>query len=164
MFNIMKMPRVSNLIIIGQFVLLLICLGCFGYALANNYCLKLEAKKYAEEAGFAEATHNFLRGDFCLYELKLYKFDFGPNESGTVPTDGTTESTDKMDGKFHVLYFLVSQHGFEYGHQEIQRAFVDGYNQHMRQYFEHPEWFNENGQRIPLHESKQQANTSSALP
>jgi hypothetical protein len=150
----MKKPRISFLIILGQFILLLICFGLFGFALANNWCLKEEAKKYAAEAGFAEATHNFLRGDYSLYELKLFKF--GADDSGTVPTDGTTEFSGKIDGRFQVLYFLVSQNGFEYGHQEIQQSFVDAYNQHMRHYFEHPEWFDQNGQRIPMHELQKQ--------
>ncbi len=153
----MKLPRVSTLIIVGQFILLLICLGLFGYSLMNNWCLKEEAKKYAIEAGFAEATHNYLRGDYCLYELKLFKFD--ADDSGTVPTDGTTESTGKTNGIFHIRNFLVSQKGFEYGHQEIQQAFVDAYNEHMHHYFDHPEWFDKNGQRIPLHDLKQNTNT-----
>jgi hypothetical protein len=73
----------------------------------NSWCLKQEAKKYAIEAGFAEATHNYLRGVYCLYELKLFKFD--SDDSGTVPTDGTTESTDKTNGIFHIRNFLVNQ-------------------------------------------------------
>jgi hypothetical protein len=151
----MKIPRISTLLIIGQFLLILICLGLFGYALANNWCLKMEAEKYARDAGFAEATHNYLRGDYCLYELKLFKFGV---DSGAIPTDGTTESTDKMNGAFHVRNFMADQNGFEFGHQEIQQTFVDAYNEHMHHYFDHPEWFDKNGQRIPARELKQKTN------
>jgi hypothetical protein len=153
----MKMPRISTLIIISQFILLLVCLGFLGLTLWHNYFLKWRAKEFAAETGFAEATYNFLRGNFLLYELKLYKF--GANDSGTVPTDGTIEPADKMDGQFQVYYFLVDQN-FPKIHQEIQQSFVDAYNQHMRQYFEHPEWFDKNGQRIPLRELQKQTTNS----
>jgi hypothetical protein len=100
----MKTPRVSTLAILGQFVLLLVCLGFLVLTLWHNYFLKSEAKEFAAEAGFAEATHNFLRGNYPLYELKLYKFD--ANDSGTVPTDGTTEPADKMEVNFKSIIFL----------------------------------------------------------
>jgi hypothetical protein len=135
------------------------CLGFLGYALIDNYFLKSEAKRYATTAGFDQATRNFLRGDYCLYEVKPFKFDFNDKDSGTVPTDGAIESADKMDGQFRIYYFLVDQ-GFPKGHQEIQQAFVDGHNQHMHQFFEHPEWFDKNGQRIPLRELQKQTTHS----
>ena len=153
----MRRPRISTLIITVQFLLLLVCLGFFGLTLWHNYFLKYRAKNFAAEAGFAEATHNFVRGNFWLYEIKLYKFD--ANGSGTVPTDSTTEPAGKMDGQFQVYYLLVDEQ-FPKVHQEIQRAFVNAYNQHMHHYFEHPEWFDKNGQRIPMHELQRQTTNS----
>ena len=153
----MKRPRVSTLIIIVQFILLLVCLIFLGRELIDNWVLKLRARELATEAGFAVATRNFLRGNFCLYEFRLFKFD--ADDSGTVPTDGTTEPSGKMDGQFQVRYLLVDQ-SFPKVHREIQQAFIDGYNGHMHQYFEHPEWFDKNGQRIPMHELQQQTTNS----
>jgi hypothetical protein len=156
MFDVMKMPRISNLIILGQFVLLLISLGFLGYALVNNYCLKSEAKRYATTAGLEQAMRNFSRGDYYLYETKLYKF----SDEGRVPTDGDIEPTGKTDGQFRIYYFLVGQEGWEKGHQEIQQAYVDAYNERMRLFFEHPEWFDKSGQRIPMHELQKQTTDS----
>lgn len=144
----MRMPRVSTLIIIGQFILLLACLVFLALALWHNYFLKVRAREFAAEAGFDMATRNFSRGNFCLYEIKLYKFD--ADDSGIVPTDGTTEASGRRDAQFQIYYFLVDQN-WPKVHQEIQQAYVDAYNQHMRQFFEHPEWFDKNGQRIPMH-------------
>jgi hypothetical protein len=142
----MKVPRISALIIIGQFILLVICLGFLGLTLWHNYFLKMTAKDFAAQAGFAEATYEFARGDFCIYEVKLYKFD--ADDTGTVPTDGTTETSGKTDGQFQIYYFLVDQN-WPKVHQEIQQAYVDAHNQHMRQFFEHPERFNKYGLPIP---------------
>jgi hypothetical protein len=153
----MKKPRTSTVIIACQIMLFLICLGFLGFVLFDNYFLKMEAKRYAAMAGFDQATRNFLRGDYCLYEIKLFKVDAG--YSGTVPTDGTTQPAGKMDGQFQVRYFLVDENMPKW-HQKIQQAFVDGYNDHMRGYFEHPEWFDKNGQRIPLHELQKQTTNS----
>jgi hypothetical protein len=151
----MKRPRISTLIIIVQFILLLVCLIFLGRELIHNWFLKSRAKELAAEAGFAEATHNFLRGNFYHYEAKLFKFD--ADDSGTVPTDGTTEPAGKKDGQFQVRYLLVDQ-SFPKVHREIQQAFVDAYNKHMNQYFEHPEWFDKNGLRIPMHELQTHTN------
>jgi len=154
MFDVMKTPRISTLIIAGQFILLLISLGFLGYALVNNYCLKSEAKRYAATAGLEQAIRNFSRDDYYLYEIKLLKF----SDEGPVPTDGDIEPTGKTDGQFRVYYFLVDQEGWEKGHQEIQQAYIDGYNQRMHLFFEHPEWFDKNGQRIPMHELHSKTN------
>ncbi len=153
------MMRISTIIILGQSVLLLVCLGFLAHLLMDNYVLKSEAKSYATTAGFARATHNFLRGNYCLYEVKLFKFGFNDNDSGIVPTDGETKPAGKTDGGFQVYYFLVDQ-GFPKVHQEIQQAFVDGYNEQMRRYFEHPEWFDKNGQRIPMNGLQKQTTNS----
>ena len=155
----MKMPRVSTLIITGQFILLLISFGFLGLVLWHNYFLKLTAKDFATQAGFSEATYEFARGDFCLYEIKLYKFD--ADDSGSVPTDGTTEPAGKVDGRFQIYYFLVDQN-WPKVHQEIQQAFVDAHNQHMHQFFEHPERFDKNGLPIPRHELQKQATNSTS--
>jgi hypothetical protein len=151
-----KIPRIAHLIILGQFVLLLICLGFLGYVLITNYCLKEEAKRYAATAGLEQATRNFSHGDYCLYEIRLYKI----SDEGTVSTDGDIEPAGKMNGKFKVYYFLVGQDGWERGHQEIQQSYVDGHNQRMRLFFEHPEWFDKNGQRIPMRELQKQTTNS----
>jgi hypothetical protein len=153
MFSFMRTPRVSILIIIGQFILLLACLGFLALALWHNYFLKVRAKEFAAEAGFAMATSNFSHGNFYLYEVKLYKFN--ADDSGIVPTDGTTEASGRRNGQFQIYYFLVDQ-DWPKMHQEIQQAYVDAYNQRMRQFFEHPEWFDKNGQRIPMHELQKQ--------
>jgi hypothetical protein len=157
MFDVMKITRISNLIILGQFVLLLIGLGFLGYALVNDYCLKSEAKRYATTAGLEQAIRNFSRGDYYLYETKFFKF----SDEGPVPTDGDIEPTGKTDGQFRIYYFLVGQEGWEKGHQEIQQAYIDGYNQRMHLFFEHPEWFDKNGFRISV--LKSQANTNSPI-
>ena len=127
----------------GQFFLLLICLGFLGLTLWHNYFLKMTAKEYAAEAGSADATFDFTHAHFWLYEIKLYKFD--ANDSGTVPTDGTTEPAGKTEGQFEIYYFLVDQ-SWPKVHQEIQNEFVEAHNRHMRQSFEHPERFDKNGQ------------------
>jgi ABC-type nitrate/sulfonate/bicarbonate transport system substrate-binding protein len=94
----------------------------------------LEAKQYAVESGFSQATHNFVQGHIYLYETKLYKF--GADDSGTVLTDGMLEPTGKTDGQFQVYYLFVNE-DFPKVHREIQQAFVDAYNQQMRRHFEH---------------------------
>jgi hypothetical protein len=153
----MRKLRISTLFIIGQFILLLVCVVFLGITLWHKYFLKIRAKEFAAEAGFADATHNFSRGKFYLYEVKLYKFD--ADDSGTVPTDGIIEPAGKTDGQFQIYYFLVNQN-WPKVHQEIQQAFVDAYNQHMHQLFLHPEWFDKNGQRIPMHELQKQLTNS----
>src|SRR6185437_14824090 len=147
--------RTSTIIIVSQFVLLLICLVFLGLVLVRNYCLKSEAKQFAATAGFEEATRNFSNGRIWLYEIK--QFSFGGDDSGIVPTDGTSESAGKTDGKFKIYYYLVSN-DFEKGHLEIQQAYVNAYNQHMHQFFDHPDWFDKNGHRIPLSQLKRQTN------
>lgn len=154
----MKLPRIRTLIIACQFILLLVCLGYLAVVLFRNYCLKFEAKRYATIAGFEEARHNFVRGNIWLYEIKQYKTD--TEGSGPVPTDGDVEPANKTEGQFKIYYFLISQDS-EYGHLEIQQAYVDAYNQHMRQFFDHSEWFDKDGYRIPLHELKQRTNNLS---
>ena len=157
MFSIMRRPRVSTSIIIGQFILLLVCLGFLALTLWHNYFLKVRAEDFAAQAGSAMAINNFSRGNICLYEIKLFKFD--ANDSGTVPTDSTTEASGRMDGQFQIYSFLVDQN-WPKVHQEIQQAFVDAYNQRMHHFFEHPEWFDKNGQRIPMHELQKQTTNS----
>lgn len=103
----------------------------------------MAAKEYAAQAGFADATFNFTHGHFCLYEIKPYKFE--ADDSGTVPIDGTTGPTGRTNGQFEMDYFWVDQN-WPKVHQEIQRTFVEAHNQHMRQFFEHPERFDKNGQ------------------
>ena len=156
----MKTPRISRIIIVGQLILLLICLGYLSLILVRNYCLKLEAKRFAATAGFEEATRNYSQDHIWLYEIK--QFRFGADDSGTVPTDGTSEPAGKSDGKFEIYYYLVSEE-FEKGHLEIQQAYVDAYNQRMHQYFDHPDWFDKNGHRIPSNELKRQTNTNSQV-
>ena len=152
----MKIARLTTITIVGQFVLLLICLGVLAYALFDIYCLKLEAKRYAITVGLEQARRNFSRGEFWLYETKLFKF----SDEGTVPTDGDIKPAGKTDGPFQIYYFLVSQDGFERGHIEIQQAYVDAYNERMHLLFSHPEWFDKNGQRIPQHELQMQTTNS----
>ena len=155
----MKRPRISTLIIVGQSILLIICLGYLAVVLVRNYCLKLEAEKFAITSGIEEAGHNFSRGYFWLYEVKQYKF--GPDDSGAVPTDGTSEPSGKADGKFEIRYYLVSKE-FEWGHLEIQQTYVDAYNKRMHLLVSHPEWFDKDGHRIPSDQLKRQINTKNA--
>lgn len=155
----MKTPRISTLIIIGQSILLLICLGYLAVILVRNYCLKIEAKRYAASVGISDATRSFARGHIWLYEIKQYKFE--ADDSGKVPTDGDIEPSNKKDGEFQIYYFLVDE-SFPYGHLETQQAYVDAYNERMRLFFNHPEWFDKNGWRIPLHELKQTNNLSNS--
>ena len=149
------MPRASTLVIVGQSVLLLVCCVYLAKLLIRNYCLAYEAKSYANSAGCAEARRNFLRGHSWLYEIKPFKFD--ADDSGPVPTDGDIKPADKMDGRFKVYYYLVNQ-SFPSGYWEVQQSYVDGYNRQMRLFFDHPEWFDQHGLRIPLHELKSQTN------
>jgi hypothetical protein len=153
----MKAPRISTLIITGQLILLLICLGYLTVILIRNYCLKMEAKQYATTAGFEQATRNFARGHAWLYEIKLFKFD--ADDSGVVPTDGDIKPADKREGRFEIYYYLVDQN-FPYGHTEIQQAYINGYNDHMRQFFDHPEWFDKDGHRVSVNKLNQQTNNS----
>jgi len=152
-----KRPRISILIILCQFLLLLVCLGFLGLTSWHNYFLKLRAEEFASETGYADATCDFSRTNFRLLEVKLFKFD--ADDSGTVPTDGTAEPSGKMDGQFQIDYFLVDQQ-WPRVHQEIQQKYVDAYNQHMHQFIEHPEWFDKNKQRIPMHELPKQKQTT----
>jgi hypothetical protein len=150
----MKMPHIRTLIIIGQSILLLVCLGYLTVVLVRNYCLKSEATRYAFTAGFEQARHSYVRGHFWLYEIKQYK---DPEGTGSVPTDGEIEFAHKTEGQFLIYYYLVSQ-DFEQGHLEIQKAYVDAYNEHMRQFVDHPEWFDKDGYPIGMHELKQRTN------
>jgi hypothetical protein len=152
----MKKPRISILIITSQFVLLLFCLGYLAVVLVRNYCLKMEAKRYASSAGIANAKSNFSHGRFWLYQIKQLKFD--GNGSGTWPTDGSIDPAGKTDGQFQVYYFVVDT-GFPAGHLEVQQAYVDSYNDRMRMFFNHSNWFDKYGERIPSSDLKGQTNS-----
>jgi hypothetical protein len=147
----MRKPRVSTLIIIGQSILLLICLGALAVAMWHNYFLKYYAKRYAAEAGYAEALRHYTRGELWIYETKPYKQDY--DGTGPVRNDGDIEPAGKLDGRLSVYYYLVFE-DFPGPHREIQQAFVDGYNWQMRLYTEHPDWFDQCGLRIPMRDLK----------
>ena len=151
----MKAPRVSTLIIAIQSIMILICLGFLTLVLVGNYCLKIEAKRYASALGFQQATRNFAEGRIWLFEIK--KFNSDANESGINRTDGDIESTGKKEGRFEIYSYVVDE-SFPYGHMEIQQAFVAGYHTQMRQFFDHPNWFDKSGHRIPLNKVSQQTN------
>lgn len=87
--------------------------------------------------------------------MKIYSYG---DDTGPVPTDGMTEPAGKMDGQFPVRYYLVSKNSFKV-YREIRQQFIDGYNVQMRSYFEHPEWFDKNGLRIPMYELHSHTNT-----
>lgn len=144
----MKKPRVSTIIIIGQFVLLLVSLGFLGFFIFENWISEHEAKDFAYQAGCAEAMSNYLRRQYSIYEMNLYEYG---NDTGPIPYDGMTKPAGKMDGRFPVLYFLVDKDTPKI-YREIQQQFVDGYNVQMRAYFAHPELYDNYGLRIPMRE------------
>ena len=144
---VMTKLRVSTVIILGQLILLIICLVFLGRALWHNFFLKLRAKEFAAQAGAMAAAGDFARGRVELYEIKLYKFDL-EKDSGPVPTDSMNRLTGRSDGPFQIRAFLVDQQ-YPKVHQDIQEAFVDAYNQRMRQFYYHPKWFDTNGLRVP---------------
>jgi hypothetical protein len=154
----LKVPRVRTLIIVVQSILLLVGLGFLAIVLFCNWGLKMEAKRYAITAGLEDAQRCFQKGNIWLYQIKQFKVD--SDGSGPVPTDGDIEPSGKMEGRVKVYYFLVDQ-GFEYGHLEIQQAYVSSFNEHMRQFVDHPEQFDTNGYRIPPNELKQRTNNLS---
>jgi len=149
----MARPRISFLVILTQSLLLLLCLGGLAYTVMHKWALKTEAKRYAVIAGIDHATHNYLRGNYCFYEVQL--FDFGPDDVGTVPQDGSLKPSGKRDGELPIYYFLVGRKGWPKWHQEIQQAYVDAYNDRMRLMFGHPNWFDQNGDRIPQADLRQ---------
>ena len=161
----MRKPRVSFYVnppwLAQSILFVLACLVILGLLLAHNYFLKLEAKRFAITSGRSEADRNFSRGYLWSYEVKQYKF--GPDDSGTVPTDGTSEPSGKSDGKLEIRYYLVSKE-FEWGHLEIQQAYVDAYNERIHLLISHPEWFDKSGHRIPPTGLKPQTNTDSQSP
>ncbi len=153
----MKKPRITTVIIGIQSVLVLACFVFIGVLLAHNYFLKQEAKNLAATAGVRDAVRNYANGRFWLYEIKFFRFG---EEDGRVPDDGTSEPSGKSEGKFEIRYYMVSK-GFEWGHIEIQQAFVDAYNERMHLFIEHPEWFDKSGQRLPLHNQNYHTNAVS---
>lgn len=140
----MKAPRISRLIIVFQFILLLVCLGFLGFFIVLSYELKLEGEHYASQAGFDRALRNYLRQRPSIYETKL--FEYG-EDSGPIPTDGTIEPANKREYGLPVFYYMVSKDSPK-AYKEIQQAYVDSYNKQMREYFEHPEEFDNNGLRL----------------
>jgi hypothetical protein len=146
----MKKSNAAIIIIVGQSLLFMFCIGLLGRALWQNHFLKDYATEYVKEAGFADARENFVRGHLWIYEVKLYTDNV--EGSGPSRTDGTIEPTGRMEGKCEVWSFLVCEE-FPGPHREIQQAFVDAYNQHMRDYIEHPEMFDQNGYRVPARKS-----------
>src|SRR5580693_988660 len=100
----MKRPRISTLIIISQFILLLVCFGFLGFFILQDYVSENEAKDFAYQAGYAEAMRNYLRGEYSIYEMQLYEYGV---DTGPIPYDGMTKPSGKMDGQFQVRYFLV---------------------------------------------------------
>jgi hypothetical protein len=153
----MKRPRTSTVVILIQSILVLACLVFIGLLLADNYFLKQEAKNLAATAGIGDAVRNYANGRFWLYETKLFSFG---EKDGRVPDDGSSEPSGKSEGKFEIRYYMISKE-FEWGHIEIQQAFVDAYNERMHLFIEHPEWFDENGQRLPLRNQSQHTNAVS---
>jgi hypothetical protein len=143
----MRKIRASTLVIVGQLALLLACLVFLGITVWHNYFLKLTAKDFAAQAGFMAAARDFAHGRRELYEIQLYKFDI-EKDSGTVPTDGTSQPTGRNDGPFQIRALLVNQR-YPVVHQEIQKAYVDAYNQHMRQIYDKPQLYDSNGLRLP---------------
>ena len=155
----MKRPRRSTLIIAGQFILLAVCLVFLGMLAWQNFFLRMLARNYIEEAGASEARFNYVRGHNWLYEMKVYKFD--ADDSGTVPDDGSVKPTGKTNGPFQVYSLLVNK-DYPAVHQEFQHIFVDAYNRQMNLYYQHPEWFDKSGLRIPMHELQSNTNTPQA--
>ena len=144
----MKKPRVSTVVIVGQFLLLLTALGFLGYFILANWVSENEARDFAYQAGSAEAMRHYLRGQYSIYEMKLYQYS---QDTGPIPNDGTTEPADKTDGRFPVYYYLVAGDAPRV-YRGIHQQFIDGYNSQMRAYFQHPEMFDNNGLRIPMRE------------
>jgi hypothetical protein len=140
----MKAPRISRLIIVFQSILLLICLGFLGFFIVLSYGLKLEAEDYASQAGFDHALRNYLKQRPSIYETKL--FEYG-EDSGPIPTDGTIEPAHKREYGLPVFYYMVSK-DLPKAYKEIQQAYVDSYDKQMREYFEHPEEFDNSGLRL----------------
>ena len=68
-----------------------------------------------------------------LYELKPYALD----TTGSLPNDGATESTGRRDGLYKIQGLFVCK---DYGADIIAvwKGMVDGYNDHMHQFYEKP--------------------------
>lgn len=143
-----KKPRFSTMIIVCQSVLLVAALIALGFFMYQNFISSIEAKKYAYESGCAEATRNYARGNYSIYEMKLYKV---ADDSGPIPDDGSTKPSGKMEGRIPIRYFLVDADTPKL-YRDIEQQFIDGYNFQMHAYFESPELYDKNGFRIPMHE------------
>jgi hypothetical protein len=151
----MKRPRISTLIIIVQFVLLLVSLGFLGFFILQGWVSQMVAKDYAYQAGYGEAMRNFLRHDYSVYEMKFYTYG---DDTGPIPNDGMTEPAGKMDEKLPVYYFLVNKSPWKF-YAEIEQQYIDGYNRRMRAYFDHPELFDQYGLPVSRGESRSGTNT-----
>ncbi len=140
----MKAPRISRVIIVFQSILLLICLGFLGYFILLSFVVKWEAQDYAFQAGYDEALRNYLRQRPSIYEIKLFTYG---DDSGPIPTDGTVVPANKREHGLPVLYYMVGKK-WSRTRLEIKQKFVDSYNEQMREYFEHPETYDQYGLRI----------------
>src|SRR5215469_13163089 len=114
----MKAPRISTLVIILQFILLLVCLGFLGFFIVLNYGLKWEAEEYASQAGYSNALRNFLRQRPSIYETKLYEYG---EDSGPIPTEGTTEPANKREYGLPVFYYMVPKDSPK-AYREVEQA------------------------------------------
>ena len=139
----MKTPRISTWIIGAQSIAILFCIIFGSLELYHNYILKMTGKTFALELGFCRAREDFVRGDRWLYELKPYALD----TTGSLPTDGATESTGKRDGPYEIQALFVCN---DYGADTIAvwKEMVDAYNQHMHAFYEKLELFDKNGFRV----------------
>ena len=118
---------------------------------------KRGSKKVRRNHWGGNARQNFIRGNYFLFELKLFQYR---ENSGRVPNEGEIIPAGKTDGQYQIYYYLVSA-DMPTVYLEIQQAYIDGYNEHMRLCGSHPEWFDKNGYRIPMHELNSNTNASS---
>ena len=102
---------------------------------------------------------NYLRHQYSIYEMKLYHFG---DDTGPIPYDGMTRPAGKMQNHFRVNYYLVDKDTPKF-YRDIQQRFIDGYNSQMQAYFAHPEMFDENGLRVPMHELHSHTNALSSF-
>ena len=139
----MKAPRISTWIIGAQSIAILFCLIFGSLEMYHNHLLKITGTTFAQQLGFYRAQTDFVRGRRWLYELKLYALE----TTGSLPTDGTTESTGKRDGPYEIQDLFVCK---DYGADTIAvwKTMVDAYNEHTHQFYEKPEWFDKNGFRV----------------
>jgi hypothetical protein len=103
---------------------------------------------------------SFQHGHIWRYEIEQFTAD--SDGSGPVPFDGDIEPAGKTDGQFQVYHYLVGR-DFERGHLEISQTYVDAFNERMRLYISHPEWFDKDGNRIPLNKSTYQTNDQTTV-